>query len=205
MPAIACCPRDTTCFSLLCTSKPCPAAAGLGSARPTGPLAVCCALLRLSGEAYRPLACARSRRPSPGHSPQQELRALPLRARHHPPHRALGSFPPMGRSASQRLRRKRLRRSGFAAAATPLLGPHLFRGHSVCTGVARFSQRDRRRFARCLPPLSIGFVDAIFAIALVSRRRPSTLPSISQLRSPAPRTCPRAASGRPAFGRPAVG
>ena len=146
LPAVACCPCDTTCFSLLRTSEPCPANAGLGSARAYGSVAVRCALLRDSGEAWLPLASACGCRPSTGPIPQQALRALSRRARHHPPHRALGSFPPMGRSASQRLRRKRLRRGGFAAAASPHLGRHLFRGHSVCTGDARFSQRDRRRF-----------------------------------------------------------
>ena len=63
-----------------------------------------------------------------------------------------------------------LRRSGFAAFWTPLLrGP-------VCTGDARFSQRDRRRSARCLPPLSIGSAVAV-GLCPVSRRRPSNPPS----------------------------
>ena len=97
----------------------------------TGPV-VRCALLRASGVAGHD--------PGPGLAPGPR----PCRARHRPPRRDLGSSPPLGRSASQRLRRKRLRRSGFAAFWTPRLrGP-------VCTGDAGFSERDRRRSARCL-------------------------------------------------------
>ena len=123
--------------------------------------------------------------PDPGPGLAPGLR--PCRARHRPPRRALGSSPPLGRSASKRLRHKRLRRSGFAAFWTPpLRGP-------VCTGDARFSQRDRRRSARCLP-LSIGSAVAV-GLCPVSRCRPSNPPSFR--RSPAPRRHPRAASGRP--------
>ena len=163
---------------------------GLGSARPDRPRAgrTLCVVERFWHG--RPLSLPIDSRALPCSRAQPS----PCRARHHPPRRALGSDPPLGRSASQRLCRKRLRRSGFAEFWTPpLRGP-------VCTCDTRFSQRDCSRSARCLP-LSIGSAVAVGLCPLpVSRRRPSIPPSFRRLRSPAPRRRPLAASGRPAVG-----
>ena len=125
LPAEACRPRDVTCFSLLRTSLPDPAPRAPAQPGLTGP-AVRCALLRVSGSAgprYRGPALLPGSALSmlQGSGPVDAPEPQPCRARHHPPRSSLGSSPPLGRFASQRLRRQRLRRSGFAALWTPPL------------------------------------------------------------------------------------
>ena len=131
---------------------------------PTGP-AVRCALLRVSGVAG----------PDPTQGPgpaflQGSAPGEPAYAGHWVP--ALpgpwDALRPNGSAASLAASPQRLRR---------ILDPTSSRTQAVCTGDARFkfSQRDRRRSARCMP-WSIGFAAAV-GLCSVSRRRPSIPPS----------------------------
>ena len=98
--------------------------------------------------------------PCPGLAPG--LR--PCRARYRPPRRALGSSPPLGR-----LRRKRLRRSGFAAFWTPSLrGP-------VCTGDRA---PDSLNAIAGDQRVAIGFVNRLCRWTLPSQPPPTLDPAV---------------------------
>ena len=109
---------------------------------------------------------------APGLRPCHESSPPPSPA--HAGHWVPGASPALGRSASQRLRRKRLRHSGFAAFWTPLLrGP-------VYTGDARFNESlnaiaGDQRVASCCRLCQSALLLPGVGLCPVSRRRPSNL------------------------------
>ena len=184
---------DFTCFSLLRSVSSHqlarPRSAGSGSAWPYRPGCTLCVIESFWCHGGRPdpgpgLQVAPGLHPCHGRACSRDQPG-PCRARHRSP----GSSPALGRSASQRLRRSG---SEFWTPVTPpLRGP-------VCIGDARFSQRDKRRSARCLPPLSIGSAVAV-GLCSVSRRRPS-IPLSDMAFRPCPSQAPPGpgrSAGRP--------
>ena len=155
----------------------------------SGP-AVCYALLRVSGEAgprHRAPALLQGPapvEPAPGLRVPVEPATIP-HAGHWVPALPWDASRPSGFAAS-----------GSAAAASPRSGPHLFRG-PVCTGDARFSQRDRRRSARCLPCQSA---------LLMPLDSPQSAAADRRFRRLSAALLPRAgAFGPPPAGRPSAG
>ena len=186
---------DFTCFSLLRSVSSHqlarPRSAGSGSAWPYRPGCTLCVIESFWCHGGRPdpgpgLQVAPGLHPCHGRACSRDQPG-PCRARHRSP----GSSPALGRSASQRLRRSG---SEFWTPVTPpLRGP-------VCTGDARFSQRDKRRSARCLP----AFVNRLCCCRwpLLSQPPPTVDSAVRHGIPPLPRAgAPRAGP----LGRPAVG